>query len=1067
MVMRATRSLFAGILATVLAATPLTAATPGAEALKIDQAVTLDGTLAEPFWQSAKRFGGFHVWDRGDTGKVANDTVFRLAYDNTWLYVGVECGNPLQNYVLAPSVGDHDGPVHTDESVELFLTSDDRGKVYYHFKLSCFNVRAEQRFLDGARELETWNLPWRSSTAVTETGWTAEAAVPLYLFLEHGDLDHVRLNLARNQRRPHVDASNVITHEAMGHSIWRAVVRSFHETEVFGALAPLRPGKLQVPFLVSLENVAVKPYFTKNGANFYHVDVTLKGATPIPGEVDVVVTDRPVTGGRGTTLRARVSVNGLAVRDVPFDVPAPLPSERSIAVEVCSVVTGETLQATTIQNPACLQVMAAYLDRNYYTSEPEAVAVAETGMPAASLIGMNVAVEIDGKAVGSAPAASTTYVRFPIRGLAVGVHPVAIALRRQAGAPFGAVATELVKRAPNPGREVKIDQVNRVVLKDDAPLFPLGLIMSGIKPEDEADFKAIADAGCNTFVQWYKSMPASDADLFLDSAKRHGLYGMTMLETGWPGPGSTALELPRQLLNAEELKVLTGVGRGGSLGMRGFLMGPGARRHSTPTKTALFREYCDKNLPVTEQVLRSVMNADNLLGYTSFDEPFDSRLFDMTQSLDAIYRRTQRTDGYHPTWVLYSSHIPAGAEYVTCCDILVTDPYWVPAGPRGRETPNYVSKTVHRNEQRAAEFRKVVWIVNVGWHWSGIRRGKRVLTAAEQRCQNALAIIHGARGLFWFAYPMPTVAWENLKQSIAMVKAIGPLAVQPQVRQETVHVRATESEPEYRKAPFLPEKDEFPDVQGRIFRDPAGGLVLLAANSRYYPVTATFTVAGLAARVERLFGQAALPVEDGVFTEPLEPFAVRAYRLGSALEEPVNMTIASLRPAHLPPPEASAPNNCRPGRKNVFPNPSFEEDTVTGLPDYYIGGSIDRKGGAAKFGGKCLKLTNNTGKAYALLSWYCGPRHDRDTAYTWSFWARGAEGGEKIWVADTAEGVDWDKEAIRTFYLTTEWQRYEKSVTVAARAAPRVFEIRLWCQGQAWLDGLQLEQGYKPTAFEE
>jgi len=1059
--MRDTLLLFAGVLATVVTAPPLTGATSGAEALKIGQAVDLDGKLDEPFWRTAKPFGDFHVWERVNTGKRTGDTDVRLAYDDTWLYVGVKCDNPLQEHVLAPKVKDHDGPVHTDESVELFLTSDEKGRLYYHFKLSCFNVKAEQRFLDGARELETWNLPWRSSTVVSEKGWTAEAAIPLYLFLEYGDLDHVRLNVARNQRRPHIDGSNVITHETMGHSIWRAVVRSFHETEVFGALAPLRPGKLQVPFLVSLENVAVKPYFTKNGANFYQVDVTLKGANPTPGQAEVVVTDRPVAGRKGTTVRERVGIRGLVVRDVSVAVPAPSPSERSITVEVRSAATGETLRATTIENPACLKVMDAYLDRNYHTSEPEAVAVAEIGMPEQSLKGMSVAVEIQGKAVASAPAASTTHVRFRIESLAVGAHPVAIALRRAGGTPFCSIAAELVKREPKPGCEVKIDQINRVVLKDGEPFFPFGPVMYTVGPEDEADFKAIADAGCNTFFQWDR-YTATNAGEHLAVAKRHGLEGVSLLETGWPKFKDAGLKTPAELLAPEEAAKICADSRMGDLRLRGHLLWSKA---SPQAKAAVYTEYYEKSVPAAERMIASVKDADNFLAYNSFDEPYDDSRFKTTNVLSALHRLTQRVDGYHPVMLNYSSYIPQGDQYVTCCDILCTDPYWVPDGDASwgaRGTPSFVSKIVTWTDRRAAKFRKVVWTIPLGWTWSGCR--KRGISGPEQDCQCFLAIIHGAKGFFWFCYPMSETGWNNLKATLAKVKVIGPMAVQPKVAQTVRRLRAAAPEAEYAEAPFIPEKDAYPDVQGRVFRDPKGGFVLLAANSQYFPVTATFTVGGLSGKVANIFGGAKLTVRDGAFAEKLEPFAVRAYRLGAGLREPLALTIAALRPAKLPPAVRSFRHNVRTGKRNVFPNPSLEEETIPGLADYYMGGVLVTDAAAARFGRKCLQLTTPQGERFVQVHWYCSPQHDKDTAYVWSFWAKGRKGGEKLWVRA------WDDTAAptsksNTFDLTTDWQRCNLPIVMPARAKKQLFAVRIF--GEGWLDGVQLEQGYEPTAFEE
>ncbi len=1045
---------------------------PDAAAVKIETPPRLDGKLDEAFWRQAEPLGDFYLYkDPGQ--RRADDTEVRLAYDDTWLYIGLKCDNPLQHLVAAPKVQEHDGSVHTDESVEIFFDSDGAGKVYYHFLLSCFNVKAEQRFLEGERQRETWNLPWRSAAAVTDDGWTAEAAIPLYLFVEYGDLNNIRLNITRNRREPFMDAQKVVTHEIMHHSVWRPVIQSFHEHQSFGALAPLQPGKLQVPFLVALERVEVKPYFTKDGENYYAVEIETRGANTRSGEMELRVTDQPAAGAAQTVFRT-IRQSGMAAARHTLEIPAPNPAARDITIELRNAADGEVLQTRQVRNPAVLQIMDGWLDRNYYTDETTARAVAAVAMPAESLQGMQVSVEVDGRSAARAPAAAETRLEFGIGELAIGRHPVQIALVREDGRPFYAVELELLKLAPKPGLEWKIDQVNRVVLDPKGhPIFPFGPVMAGVKPSDEAAFKKIADVGCNTFFQWNRSLPATNANAFLETAAKHGMYVVSQLETGWLPLRSAGLALPEKLLPAAEARRILSFSRSGSTAMRGLLM---ESRAAHPDKTAVFGEYFDKNIPLTRELIASVKTYPNLLAYNTFDEPCENRFFNITKYLDELRRVTHAADGYHPVMLLYSSHIPPGDEYLTGGDILCTDPYWIPDGDAstaGRNTPNFVSKIVHWNDQRARKFRQPVWIVPVGSLWSGMTRSKRVITAEEQHCQNFLAIIHGAKGLFWFAYTSlvhSDYAWQSLADSMALVKKIGPMAVQPEVRQTIRHLRAQAPAAEYAAAAFAPERDEFPDVQGRIFRDPEdGGLVLIAANSRYYPVTATFTLAGLSGPTRRVFADAELPVQDGAFSEVLEPFAVRAYRLGRGLSEPADLTIAVLRPEKIPPAAAALPNNWRPATKNVFPNPGFHE-TIPGHADYvFFDAQVDALPGVARFGGRCLKLTRPADGGNVQMGFYCAPQHERPTPYVWSFYARGARGGENIILR--GRGVTKDEPYGKTFTLTGQWQRYWMPVTIPPRLSLRdeasAYMIYLTTPGTAWFDGIQLEQGYEPTEFEE
>ncbi len=1044
----------------------LAAADP-AVAVRLDQPLLLDGRLDELVWRQAAPLTDFYVHQDAD-GRRVRDTTVRLAYDDAWLYLGIACDHPLQNRLLGPVVTQDNGPVHQDESLELFLTADDGGRVYYHFLLSAFNVKAASRFVDGVRERETWNAPWRSATAVTTNGWTAEAAIPLYILLDHGGLDRLRLNLVRNRRVPVMDDSFVITHESMELSLWQPVTRTFHEPAAFARLAPLEPGKVRAPFLPVLDQVTVTPYRLRDGAPEYGLEIALRGLNRQPGTADIVVADRPVAGA-ASAVRRTVALNGPDRTNVVLAIPVATMAARTVTLTLRAAGDPAPFRTVTIPTPAALNVMTAFLDRNYYTAETAALAVAELSLPPDSLAGMQAAVTLNGQAAARAPAQPRTRVAFPIGALPAGTHPVTLTLIQADGTPFFSMSLDLVKRAPNPGCEWKVDQVNRVVLQPDGrPFFPIGLVMDGVMPEDDAAFQDIAAAGCNTFHQWTLDVTPDGVDAFLERAGAHGLYLVSQLESGWLAPKAAGIALPAEVSPADAARLMA-VPRGGTLGMRGPLMTT-LDHYATPVKTAIFREYVNKNLPVTQRLLERVRNRPALLAFSSFDEPFDSRRFDMTASLDATYRLASRADGCHPVLVLYSSHIPAGAEYVTCGDILMTDPYWTPAGPPGRNDPNFVSKIVRWTELRAAEFRKTVWIVNVaGIGWSGTR--KRVLSGPEQQCQDILALIHGARGLSWFRYPMPEVSWQNLKASIAKIRMVGPMTVQPPVRQDIRHRRAAGPVGAFEDAPFIPDKEEFPDVQGRLFRDPAdGALVLLAANSRYYPVALTVTVAGLAGPVTNLFtGRPIAAARDGSFNDALEPFGVRAYRLAGAPPEPVAATLAARRPAALPPPETALPNNARTGRKNVFPNPSFEDDSVAGLPDYYYGTWTLDASGAAKFGQKAVKLVKHEdpNPPYINITWSCAPQYEQPTRCVWSFWAKGARGGEVLAARHAPSHPVWANGGHWT--LTTDWQRYDlPGIVIPARAQGNRadFAIMLSNQGTVWLDGVQLEAGDTPTEFE-
>jgi len=111
---------------------------PEATALACQESVRIEGELDEPCWQRAQPITDFHVL--GEEGETTRNTTAKLAYDQTWLYVGIACGHPAL-HAVKPQHLQHDGSVHSDESIEIFIDPGSNGNPYFHFKLNCANVQ--------------------------------------------------------------------------------------------------------------------------------------------------------------------------------------------------------------------------------------------------------------------------------------------------------------------------------------------------------------------------------------------------------------------------------------------------------------------------------------------------------------------------------------------------------------------------------------------------------------------------------------------------------------------------------------------------------------------------------------------------------------------------------------------------------------------------------------------------------------------------------------------------------------------------------------------------------------
>ena len=232
-------------------------APPTVTAFATDQPVKIDGNLAEPCWHKAQPMTDFYVL--GKVGERVRDTVAKVAHDSTWLYVGIACAHPALHAVKAQFL-QHDGSVHTDESIEIFVDPAGNGNPYFHFKLNYVNVKAEQRATAAGLRDTRWDGPWLSATKIEAKGWNAEMAIPLYLLASYGDLSQARLNITRNEVVPQVDRQAATLGWTRQLSTWAPLLRTFHEPDLFGYLKGLKITDLQTPFLASFDNVQIGTY---------------------------------------------------------------------------------------------------------------------------------------------------------------------------------------------------------------------------------------------------------------------------------------------------------------------------------------------------------------------------------------------------------------------------------------------------------------------------------------------------------------------------------------------------------------------------------------------------------------------------------------------------------------------------------------------------------------------------------------------------------------------------------------------------------------------------------------
>jgi hypothetical protein len=993
----------------------------------------IDGSLDEAFWSQVSAQSDFTVFQ---TGRHIADTTFRLAHDDAWLYVGIECRHESLKF-LQPTVEGHDRGAMKDESIEVFLAPRVTEPAYfYHYALS-FGGARDERIITGPNVKEYWDVPWRSATRRTDHGWTAEIAVPLSLLRSGGGFHDLRINVARNRRLPVIDSQNVVISESRESSSWSPVKSSFHEQAAFRAVAgfPVGLEVRQVP-LVGI---------SKASAEMSDARVSLQNHGAAAAKVRLAM---------GTTRGEVLSLEPRQILETRLALQDPSPEQAELSL--LDAATDEVLGTEVIENTSAWRPLTAFLDRNYYTSEVEAVIYYRVN-PGAGL--KLVARSSEGSELGSvSPVPVSGQLRVPLS------DSITLQLQRAERVIFE-LKLPLRKLPPQPEAEWKIDQARRLVLNNGKPFVPFGMIMSGVRDDDEAAFEQLAAHGFNTFVVWNKTTPQGMAN-YQRLAAKHGLALVSCPDEcaepiHWDAHARFDGELLKQVRRITDSQNLTQ--------LKNVLTLP----VSLPERETIYGEFFHKNLDHMIAGVEAVKRAPNLAAHFIMDEPLPKEAFNQVKFGQEYFARVRQADGYHPIIVNYSSHIPEGADYTNWCDILVTDPYWhPPAGDEVRSTPNHVAKVAWMTRQRAEAARQPDWQILACPRWS--RLYKRPLTADEIRCQTYLALIYRATGIVTFAYSnMREADWQTCQQIGKEISLLTPFIAGPEpstdIRYDRAVLDVLESAPSFVESPFDPKAERYPDVHVGIFQNDQGQTILLAANARHHPVRCRFTFDQMTSARE-VFGTQNMEIHDHGFSDTLEPYATRAWYLQSTGDP--NAKALRVQQTVLKPDlmivEPFLPGGLRKGRKNLLPNPSFEDTTAAGCADYCLmttGATIHERG--ALFGKRCIQLTKTTTGGYEQLMLRCDPVSASAQTYTLSVYLKADRNGRDAWLRGMKMNAEKEHGEAIAIKLSTEWQRYSITGVIPANVSEASYEIRLREPGTIWVDGAQLELGATATEFEE
>jgi len=293
-----------------------------AEAVSVDHAPKLDGTLNDPLWLNAKPITDFRQREPREGEPATEKTEVRILYTRHAVYFGIHCYDSEPSRIIATELR-RDVSQDLDDHFEILIDSNHDRRDAYAFEINPLGTQSdgliveEQGDTNGGDFDRGWDGVWTSETHTVADGWTATVEIPFTTLNFTHSLDVVwGLNFKRFIRRKNEE------------DLWSAYRRTFGITKVSQAgdlvgIKDIGSGRLFV----------VKPY----GLAQYDKQTGQDPKFPLTGGLDIKygITSNVVLNLTGNTDFADTEVDLEPFNLTPFKVF--IPEKRQFFLENAGV----------------------------------------------------------------------------------------------------------------------------------------------------------------------------------------------------------------------------------------------------------------------------------------------------------------------------------------------------------------------------------------------------------------------------------------------------------------------------------------------------------------------------------------------------------------------------------------------------------------------------------------------------------------------------------------------------------------------------------------------------------
>ncbi|MCS6807895.1 MAG: DUF5916 domain-containing protein [Bacteroidota bacterium] len=152
--------------------------------------ITLDGMLNEEEWAQAEVIQDFFQTEPVQGSPVRYPTSVRVLFDNEYLYVGVFCRDSTGRSGVRVQDLRRDFVYGENDIFAIQLDPQNLKRYCVSFQTTPYGSQRDKQVFDDSFNDSDWDALWYVRTTITDSGWTAEFAIPFATLRYHDTEQH-------------------------------------------------------------------------------------------------------------------------------------------------------------------------------------------------------------------------------------------------------------------------------------------------------------------------------------------------------------------------------------------------------------------------------------------------------------------------------------------------------------------------------------------------------------------------------------------------------------------------------------------------------------------------------------------------------------------------------------------------------------------------------------------------------------------------------------------------------------------------------------------------------------